>query len=179
MYKIHIYHYTHTHAITYTNNNNTGRFTHTHVWAKNMRPFNIKYHPIIIIIICRRQNLTLCEAVAATAVCGPSDLPSSINWPTNFWHRDQILFQYISTRRFSAFVPLSLPNASFALWREGCSLARSSTLSPLTVSTHLDFTYNTHAARPRRLRGHKTQQLTAVNVQEFQLPNVIAMLYIT
>lgn len=74
-----------------------------------MRPFSIKYHPIIIIIIiiCRRQNLTLCEAVAATAVCGPSDLPSSINWPTNFWHRNQILFQYISTRRFSAFVLLS------------------------------------------------------------------------
>lgn len=144
-----------------------------------MRPFNIKYHPIIIIIIIfRRQNLTLCEAVAATAVCGPSDLPSSINWPTNFWHRDQILFQYISTRRFSAFVLLSPSKRIVCIVGEGYSLARSSTLSPLTVSSLLDFTYNTHAARPRRLRGHKTQQLTAVNVQEFQLPNVIAMLYI-
>jgi len=141
-------------------------------------PVYIKYHPIIIIIIiCRRQNLTLCEAVAATAVYGPSDLPSSINWPTNFWHRDQILFQYISTRRFSAFVLLSPPKRIVRMMG-GFSLARSSTLSPLTVSTLLDFTYNTHAARPRRLRGHKIQQLTAVNVQEFQLPNVIAMLYI-
>jgi hypothetical protein len=183
IYQLHTHKHT---SAAYTNNNNTGRFTHAYgpkICTRLILNTTVIII-IIIIIVCRRQTWPFVKQWR------PRGRMRSRWFTVKYKLADKLLAPrpnfisiYILARRFSVPLPIQthrshqgLPSCCpFLCVRPPLSLSLS-----LTVSTRLDLTRITRTLHVKDgFGGHKTQQLTAVNVQKFQLPNVIAMLYNT